>query len=72
MAREPRAAIIGDESGPQGQFPLKMKGPVVKGFGRGSKEVCSTNTLRSYGAQMRLNQPISNFRHLDGHRQLRG
>lgn len=40
MANKPRAAIIGDESGPQAQFPLRMKGTVVKGFGRGSKEVC--------------------------------
>jgi hypothetical protein len=37
----PRPTIIGADSGPEAPFPLKMKGKVVKGFGRGSKEVCS-------------------------------
>lgn len=37
----PRPSIIGADSGPEAPFPLKMKGEVVKGFGRGSKEVYS-------------------------------
>jgi hypothetical protein len=35
----PRPKIIGPESGPEPPFPLRMKGKVVSGFGRGSKEV---------------------------------
>lgn len=38
----PRPMIIGPDSGPEEPFPLKMKGLVVKGFGRGSKEVCGS------------------------------
>src|ERR1700710_62921 len=35
----PRPTIIGPDSGPEAPFPLRMKGKVVSGFGRGSKEV---------------------------------
>ena len=35
----PRPTIIGLNSGPDAPFPLRMKGKVVSGFGRGSKEV---------------------------------
>lgn len=35
----PRPKIIGPDSGPEPPFPLRMKGKVVSGFGRGSKEV---------------------------------
>lgn len=38
----PRPTIIGPDSGPEPPFPLRMKGKVVKGFGRGSKEVRHT------------------------------
>lgn len=34
-----RPAIVGPESGPEHPFPLQMEGKVIKGFGRGSKEV---------------------------------
>lgn len=34
-ARDP---IAGPDT-PQSPFPLKLRGPVIKGFGRGSKEV---------------------------------
>lgn len=37
--KEPRASIIGPSSGPEAPFPLRMRGAVEKGFGRGSKEV---------------------------------
>lgn len=42
----PRDKIIGPDSGPQPPFPLRMKGEVVSGFGRGSKEVplCTFHT----------------------------
>ena len=36
---EQRATVIGDESGPSPPFPLKIAGPVISGFGRGSREV---------------------------------
>jgi len=35
----PRPEIIGGDSGPTAPFPLRMGGKVVKGFGRGSKEL---------------------------------
>ncbi|KFY92103.1 hypothetical protein V500_04323 [Pseudogymnoascus sp. VKM F-4518 (FW-2643)] len=35
----PRASIIGPASGPEAPFPLRMRGAVEKGFGRGSKEL---------------------------------
>ena len=33
-----RDPIAGPDT-PQAPFPLKLRGPVIKGFGRGSKEV---------------------------------
>jgi riboflavin kinase len=36
----PRATIVGPDGGPEAPFPLKVGGKVIKGFGRGSKEVC--------------------------------
>src|ERR1700761_7850781 len=35
----PRDLVAGADSGPQHPFPIKLSGPVIKGFGRGSKEV---------------------------------
>lgn len=34
-----RPRLIGPDAGPEPPFPLRMKGEVVKGFGRGSKEL---------------------------------
>lgn len=39
----PRDLIAGPDT-PQPPFPLKLRGPVIKGFGRGSKEVNTTRT----------------------------
>lgn len=36
---DPRPAFAGPDAGPAAPFPLKLEGPVVKGFGRGSAEV---------------------------------
>ncbi|OAX77489.1 hypothetical protein ACJ72_08212 [Emergomyces africanus] len=35
-AREP---VAGPDSGPEPPYPMKLSGPVIKGFGRGSKEL---------------------------------
>lgn len=35
----PRPTIIGSDAGPEAPFPLRMKGKVVSGFGRGSKDL---------------------------------
>ncbi|KAI9369276.1 riboflavin kinase [Aspergillus egyptiacus] len=35
----PRPDVSGPDSGPQHPFPLRLSGPVIKGFGRGSKEL---------------------------------
>ena len=34
-----RPSLAGPDSGPEEPFPIKLSGPVIKGFGRGSKEV---------------------------------
>lgn len=36
-----RPLVVGPASGPESPFPLQMEGEVIKGFGRGSKEVSS-------------------------------
>ncbi|GAB7349454.1 hypothetical protein MBLNU459_g8555t5 [Dothideomycetes sp. NU459] len=35
----PRDPVVGPENGPEPPFPLRLDGEVVKGFGRGSKEL---------------------------------
>ncbi|KAK5946587.1 riboflavin kinase [Knufia obscura] len=35
----PRDEYAGPDSGPEPPFPIKLQGPVIKGFGRGSKEL---------------------------------
>ncbi|KAI5296703.1 NADH-cytochrome b5 reductase [Ascosphaera pollenicola] len=35
----PRALVAGPDSGPAPPFPIRLFGPVIKGFGRGSKEL---------------------------------
>ncbi|OAF61988.1 riboflavin kinase [Pseudogymnoascus destructans] len=37
--KEPRATIIGPASGPEAPYPLRLRGAVEKGFGRGSKQL---------------------------------
>ena len=34
-----RPKIVGPEDGPEDPFPIFVSGPVIQGFGRGSKEV---------------------------------
>jgi riboflavin kinase len=34
-----RPLLAGPDSGPEPPFPLRLSGPVIKGFGRGSKEL---------------------------------
>ncbi|KAJ4988293.1 riboflavin kinase [Stagonosporopsis vannaccii] len=47
-ARDP---IAGPDT-PQSPFPLKLRGPVIKGFGRGSKEVCTPVNMRRITAHL--------------------
>lgn len=35
----PRPPVTGPDSGPEAPFPIRLSGPVIKGFGRGSKEL---------------------------------
>ncbi|KAL4935282.1 hypothetical protein BDV06DRAFT_207293 [Aspergillus oleicola] len=35
----PRPATSGPDAGPESPFPIRLSGPVIKGFGRGSKEL---------------------------------
>ncbi|CCU77160.1 hypothetical protein BGHDH14_bgh00295 [Blumeria hordei DH14] len=39
LSTQQRPQIIGDNSGPQAPYPLRIDGVVVTGFGRGSKEL---------------------------------
>jgi hypothetical protein len=41
----PRDPTAGPDDGPEAPFPLRLDGKVIKGFGRGSKEVCDTVLL---------------------------
>jgi len=42
MARE---EVAGPEGGPEPPFPIRLSGKIIKGFGRGSKEVCNPYEL---------------------------
>ncbi|GIJ82560.1 riboflavin kinase [Aspergillus pseudoviridinutans] len=35
----PRDPVAGPDSGPEPPYPVRLSGPVIKGFGRGSKEL---------------------------------
>ncbi|KAK2750635.1 riboflavin kinase [Myotisia sp. PD_48] len=35
----PRDTYAGPDTGPESPFPIRLSGPVIKGFGRGSKEL---------------------------------
>ncbi|PGH01050.1 riboflavin kinase [Blastomyces parvus] len=35
----PRDPVAGPDSGPPAPYPMRLSGPVIKGFGRGSKEL---------------------------------
>lgn len=37
--RQNRPLVAGPDGGPSSPFPIKLSGPVIKGFGRGSREV---------------------------------
>jgi riboflavin kinase len=41
----PREDYAGPDSGPEKPFPIKLQGPVIKGFGRGSREVSLASSL---------------------------
>ena len=60
---KPREPIVGPDD-PEPPFPLKLKGKVIKGFGRGSKEVCqpSHHTRFFFPLPMRqLRSPLALF-----------
>lgn len=40
----PRPTIVGNSDGPEPPYPLKLDGKVIKGFGRGSKDVSEERT----------------------------
>ena len=57
----PRDPVAGPDSGPEAPFPIKLWGPVIRGFGRGSKEVSFSYTSKPSmraveSANSRLNQ----------------
>jgi riboflavin kinase len=37
---KPRDPVAGPDAGPESPYPVRLSGPVIKGFGRGSKDVC--------------------------------
>lgn len=67
----PRDPIAGPDS-PESPFPLKLRGPVIKGFGRGSKEVCHSEVVVFFSMSLELLQitvipPSHNLRREDIH-----
>ena len=53
----PRDPVAGPDSGPEEPFPIKLYGPVIKGFGRGSKDVSERRETghRNLGQPFHLN-----------------
>ena len=47
---KPRDPVAGPDAGPEAPYPVRLSGPVIKGFGRGSKDV---------GLQHYLHDPLS-------------
>ncbi|KAJ5721089.1 uncharacterized protein N7483_009023 [Penicillium malachiteum] len=35
----PRDPVAGPDAGPEAPYPIRLSGPVIKGFGRGSKDL---------------------------------
>lgn len=50
----PRDPVAGPDSGPEPPFPIKLSGPVIKGFGRGSKEVKQKPRLPCFSSPVRM------------------
>lgn len=48
----PRDPVSGPDSGPESPFPVRLSGPVIKGFGRGSKDVCDVSPSIPVGVDM--------------------
>lgn len=65
MVNTSRPLIVGPESGPEAPFPLQMEGKVIKGFGRGSKEVsepfCHLLFLSRYICPLYFSQTMSSL-----------
>jgi riboflavin kinase len=49
-----REPLAGSDSGPEAPYPVRLNGPIIKGFGRGSKEV---SRKRLYGINTDLIEP---------------
>ncbi|KAI9769149.1 MAG: riboflavin kinase [Geoglossum simile] len=45
----PRPEVVGRADGPEAPFPLRLSGPVIAGFGRGSKEASARVLFFSLG-----------------------
>lgn len=48
---KPRDPVAGPDAGPESPYPIRLSGPVIKGFGRGSKDVCLHNPFLSISFQ---------------------
>lgn len=46
----PRDPLAGPDSGPEHPFPLRLRGEVIKGFGRGSKEVRNSDSSMPFNS----------------------
>jgi hypothetical protein len=56
----PRDPVAGPDDGPVAPFPLRLSGKVIKGFGRGSKEV-SVSVAAHVNSPCRTNGRSSRF-----------
>lgn len=55
----PRPPVSGPDSGPENPFPIRLSGPVIQGFGRGSKEASQPPKSRR-GEARNANQLVAN------------
>lgn len=59
----PRDPVAGPNAGPEPPFPVKLFGPVIRGFGRGSKEVRKTSPIYSKFLLSHSKHPWSYAKH---------
>lgn len=60
----PREPVAGPDAGPQAPYPIRVAGPVIKGYGRGSKEVKRPTRRFAFVTLLQVNDCICFSRNL--------
>ena len=59
-----RERVVGHENGPEAPFPIKLCGKVIKGFGRGGKEVREQHFTPDNLATRQMSYAVSSWESL--------